>query len=73
MRINKGQKYVLRELRSSGRPLLLTTSDDKDALIKEANKHKERNKNKNIYGFKVCQRTGGGRYSEETIYSCFKD
>lgn len=68
-RINKGQRFALRELRCAGRPKLITTSDDRDKLVNKCRKMAIDNKNKSITGFKVTERNGTGK--EETVYIYF--
>ena len=72
-RINKGQKYVLRDCVSSGLSKMITSSDNINILIQKAEKYSKNNKSKRIYGFSIYERTGGGRCSEKLIKTCFKE
>ncbi len=69
-RINKGQKYVLRDCT---RNRMITSSDNINIILEKAEKYSKYNKNKTIYGFSVYERTGGGRCSEKLIKTFFKE
>lgn len=72
-RINKGQKYILRDCVSSGLSKMITSSDNFDILKNKAEKYSKNTKSKRIYGFSIFERTGGGRGSEKLIKTFFKE